>query len=64
MGSRANFPLNFKASPMTSVQQKAGQMDTDGVEPLKTTTEIRNMDSVQRLVRGTLFVEQSHLSLV
>lgn len=49
---------------MTSVQQKAGQMDTDGVEPLKTTIEIRNMDSVQRLVRGTLFVEQSHLSLV
>lgn len=35
---------------MTSVQQKAGQMGTDGVEPPKTTTEIRNMDSVQKLV--------------
>lgn len=39
---------------MTSAQQKAGQMDTDGVELLKTTTEIRNTDSVQRLVRGKL----------
>lgn len=50
MGSHANFPLNFKASPMTSAQQKAGQMDIDGVEPLKTTIEIRNMDSVRKLV--------------
>lgn len=26
-------------------------MDTDGVEPLKTMTETRNMDSVQKQVR-------------
>lgn len=50
MDSPASFPLNFKASPMTSVQQKAGQMDTDGVEPLKTMIEIRNTDSAQKLV--------------
>ena len=49
MDSPASFPLNFKASPMTSVQQKAGQMDTDGVEPLKTMIEIRNTDSAQKL---------------
>lgn len=51
MGSHANFPSNFKANPTTSAQQKAGQMDTGGVEPLKTTTETRNTDSVQKLVR-------------
>lgn len=35
---------------MTAVQRKEGPMDIDGVEPLMTMTEIRNLDFAQKQV--------------
>lgn len=52
MGNRANSPSCLREDPLTAAQQKEDKMDIDGVALLKIMTGTRNLDFVQRQVRG------------